>query len=115
MNNVTFGEGGFWYYETLADGAPEAAANGTAAPAWSGHYRFLKTVEVSLLTQRRLLAPFGLEGGDAGAKRRNVRVSPDGRRIEVPGATSFAAEAGECLLIETPGGGAWGMPMATAR
>ena len=81
---------------------------------WSGgdglvrQYRFLKPVEVSLLTQRRALAPFGLQGGKDGAKGRNLRLTAAGEWAELSGATSYAADAGEGLAIETPGGGGWG-------
>lgn len=71
-------------------------------------YRFLKPVEVSLLSQRRILAPFGLEGGETRAKGENVRVTAAGERAELPGARSYAAEAREELIIETPGSGGWG-------
>jgi 5-oxoprolinase (ATP-hydrolysing) len=54
------------------------------------------------------LAPFGLEGGEVGARGRNVRVSAEGQKSEVPGAIAFTAEAGEGLIIETPGGGGMG-------
>jgi 5-oxoprolinase (ATP-hydrolysing) len=151
MNNVTFGDGTFGYYETLAGGAgagpgfhgasavhthmtntritdPEVLETrypvrlerfekrlGSGGQGqWNGgdglirHYRFLKPVEVSLLTQRRLLAPFGLQGGKAGARGCNLRVTSGGERIELSGSTSYAAEPGEGLIIETPGGGGWG-------
>jgi 5-oxoprolinase (ATP-hydrolysing) len=81
---------------------------------WSGgdglirQYRFLKPVEVSLMAQRRALAPFGLQGGEAGARGKNLRLTAAGGQAELPGATSYAAEAGEGLVIETPGGGGWG-------
>jgi len=71
-------------------------------------YRFLKPVEVSLLSQRRILAPFGLECGEARAKGENVRVTAADERAELPVARSYAAEAREELIIETPGGGGWG-------
>jgi 5-oxoprolinase (ATP-hydrolysing) len=83
---------------------------------WSGgdglipQYRSLKPVEVSFLTQRRALAPFGLQGGEAGAKGKNLRLTAAGERAELPGATSYATEAGEGLIIETAGAGGWGAP-----
>ena len=73
-------------------------------------YRFLKPVEVSLLTQRRHSAPFGLEGGESGERGENLRATAAGERVELPGAISYAAEAGEQLSIETPGGGGFGVP-----
>jgi 5-oxoprolinase (ATP-hydrolysing) len=72
------------------------------------HYRFLREVQVSLLTQRRLLAPFGMEGGEAGAKGKNIRILPDGQWSELPGSTAYSAAIGEALIIETPGAGGWG-------
>jgi 5-oxoprolinase (ATP-hydrolysing) len=72
-------------------------------------YRFLKPVEVSLLTQRRVLAPFGMEGGEAGAWGKNLRITAAGEQVELLGATSYAADPGEELIIETPGGGSWGI------
>jgi N-methylhydantoinase B/oxoprolinase/acetone carboxylase alpha subunit len=58
------------------------------------------------LTQRRTLAPFGMEGADPGAKGNNIRVRVEGQREVLPGATSYSADAGEALIIETPGAGA---------
>jgi 5-oxoprolinase (ATP-hydrolysing) len=71
-------------------------------------YRFLKPVEVSLLTQRRVLAPFGMEGGNSGSKGKNIRVRVDGAWIGLPESTTYSASAGESLIIETPGSGGWG-------
>jgi 5-oxoprolinase (ATP-hydrolysing) len=165
MNNVTFGDGTFGYYETLGGGSGAVGPRGTAGetdfrPGADGasavhthmtntritdpevletrypvrlerfairrgsggpggrkggdglirHYRFLKAVEVSLLTQRRAIAPFGLQGGGAGAKGKNFQITAAGARVELPGTASYAAEAGEGLIIETPGGGGWGCP-----
>jgi 5-oxoprolinase (ATP-hydrolysing) len=81
---------------------------------WNGgdglvrQYRLPKPVEVSLLTQRRLLPPLGMGGGGNGAKGRNVRILKDETEAELPGATAYRAEEGEGLRIETPGGGACG-------
>lgn len=75
------------------------------------HFRFLKPVQISLLTQRRILAPFGMEGGESGTKGKNLRVTAEGPRLDLNGSTSYAAEAGEELIIETPGGGGWGCPI----
>ncbi|MDB5050713.1 MAG: hypothetical protein JWO30_3784 [Fibrobacteres bacterium] len=151
MNNVTFGDGTFGYYETLAGGAGagpgfhgasavhthmtntritdpevletrypvrlerfEVRRGSGGSGQWNGgeglvrQYRFLKPVEVSLLTQRRVLAPFGMEGGEPGKKGKNLRITAGGGQTDLPGATSYTAEAGEGLIIETPGGGAWG-------
>ena len=66
---------------------------------------FLAPVEVSLLSERRSRAPFGLCGGGPGAPGRNLL---NGR--ELPARTTFQAVPGDRLRIETPGGGGYGKP-----
>ncbi len=68
------------------------------------------TARVSLLTDRRTRAPYGVEGGEPGAVGRNVIVRADGREERAPSRGSFALAEGESLRIETPGGGGWGAP-----
>jgi N-methylhydantoinase B len=67
----------------------------------------LGPAQVTLLTERRILAPYGLCGGAAGAKGRNVLIE-NGRPSELPGKCNMQVEAGASLRIETPGGGGWG-------
>lgn len=69
---------------------------------------FLREVEVSFLTQRRVTSPRGLHGGGDGTTGRQVRIHPDGREEELAGIVTYRAEAGERVRIETPGGGGWG-------
>lgn len=68
-------------------------------------YRFLEPATVSVLTERRTRAPWGLEGGEAGTTGVN-RL--DGEAM--PGKFTREVRAGQVLSIETPGGGAWGRP-----
>ncbi|MGA2258090.1 MAG: hydantoinase B/oxoprolinase family protein, partial [Thermoguttaceae bacterium] len=49
--------------------------------------------------------PYGLEGGQPGALGRNVLQRADGAIEVLPGVAYFKASAGDCLTIETPGGG----------
>ena len=73
-------------------------------------YEFLAPVTVTLLTERRTRAPFGLAGGEDAAPGRN-RIERAGRSLEdVPGHAERALDAGDRLVIETPGGGGWGEP-----
>lgn len=65
---------------------------------------FLRPLQVSLLAQHRAVAPYGCEGGEPGQCGRQIL---NGR--ELPGITAFAAQAGDRLIIETPGGGGWGI------
>jgi 5-oxoprolinase (ATP-hydrolysing) len=75
---------------------------------------FLRSVEVSLLTQRRgPYPPYGLAGGRSGALGENVRIHADGSRELLPAQTHYRAEADEILEIRTPGGGGYGEPTSS--
>jgi len=67
------------------------------------------TVEVpvtaSLLTERRRIAPRGIEGGRDGATGENLL---DGEPI--PAKTTREVEAGATVTVRTPGGGGYGDP-----
>ena len=151
MNNLTFGDETFGYYETICGGAgaaenyhgasaththmtntritdpeiletrhpvrllqfsirPNSGGNGR----WRGgdgvirHFMFLKNLQISLLAQRRRIAPFGLNNGEAGKMGENIRIQADGTRVQLEGNASYQAEQGEELMICTPGGGGWG-------
>ena len=69
-------------------------------------YQFLEDADVSLLTERRIHPPWGLQGGEAGLCGRNEL---DGQ--ELPGKVQFNAVAGQTLTIMTPGGGGYGRPI----
>jgi 5-oxoprolinase (ATP-hydrolysing) len=146
MNNLTFGNERFGYYETIAGGA--GAGDGFAGASgvhthmtntritdaeilesrfpvrlWrfslrrgsGGEGRFrggdgvvreleaLVPLELSILSERRTRAPFGLAGGGAAQPGHNLH---QGR--ELPGRASFHAQPGERVRIETPGGGGYG-------
>ena len=64
---------------------------------------FLRPLQVSLLTQHRVVAPYGLAGGEAGGLGRQ---SLNGEAL--PGIVALAVQAGDRLVIETPGGGGYG-------
>ncbi len=66
-------------------------------------YQFVGDAEVSLLTERRRLRPWGLSGGEPGRCGLNEL---DGE--EIPAKTSFNATSGQILTINTPGGGGYG-------
>lgn len=68
-------------------------------------YRTLSECTVTLLTERRRMAPRGARGGSDGRRGRNAM---DGR--DLPAKTQKALGAGTRLMIETPGGGGWGRP-----
>jgi N-methylhydantoinase B len=66
-------------------------------------YCFLAPAGVTLLTERRLHAPWGLQGGAAAACGEN-RLN----RQTLPPKITFAAVPGDRLTLSTPGGGGWG-------
>ncbi|MDQ3815650.1 MAG: hydantoinase B/oxoprolinase family protein [Armatimonadota bacterium] len=71
-------------------------------------YEFLADATVTLLSERRAVAPWGLAGGAAGAPGRNILVRTDGTVEELPSKFTRHISAGERLRIATPGGGGWG-------
>ena len=148
MNNLTFGNARFGYYETIAGGAGAgpgfAGASGVhthmtntritdpevlesrypvrllefalrrgsgGAGRWPGgdgvvrEIEFLEPMQVSILSERRTRAPFGLAGGAPGKRGRNTHEGRD-----VGGKASFEVAPGERVRIATPGGGGYGPP-----
>ena len=146
MNNLTFGDETFGYYETICGGAG-AGPDFDGASAVHTHmtntritdpeilerrfpvrliefsvrrgtggegrrrggdgvvreFEFLRPLDVSLLSERRERAPFGLDGGGSGTPGRallNGKV--------MPGKFAVRVEPGDRLRIETPGGGGFG-------
>jgi N-methylhydantoinase B len=63
--------------------------------------------EVTLLADRRMVRPYGLEGGAEGAAGRAVLREGDEER-ELRGKCSSRVKRGAVLRLETPGGGGWG-------
>lgn len=66
---------------------------------------------VTVISERRVLAPPGAAGGGPGRRGRNARVvARTGRVEELPGKFQRRFEAGDVLIVESPGGGGWGRP-----
>jgi N-methylhydantoinase B len=65
----------------------------------------LGAAQVTLLADRRIFAPYGLNGGAPGAKGRS-RLNSE---TDLPGKCNLQAKAGDIIRIETPGGGGWGV------
>lgn len=106
--------------EAIERGAPVRIArytlrhgSGGAGRFWGGdglvrEYEFLEPVEVSVLSERRTRAPYGLAGGEPGATGENDLRLPDGSEERLPGKFRRTLPAGAHLTIATPGGGGWG-------
>jgi N-methylhydantoinase B len=67
----------------------------------------LADAQVGLLCDRREFAPYGLAGGEPGARGRN-NLLVKGRAKRLPAKCSLYAPAGAVVRVETPGGGGWG-------
>ena len=70
-------------------------------------FRFLAPAEVTLLTDRRQIGPYGLAGGNSGKPGRNILVRMRKPKV-LPAKTRFEVSTDDLLRIETPGGGGWG-------
>ena len=68
----------------------------------------LEPMTVTLVASRRTVAPFGLAGGSAGAPGAQRVERVDGRVEQIAGRTRVELEAGDRIVIETPGGGGYG-------
>lgn len=151
MNNFTFGNAQYQYYETICGGAGAGPDfDGTSAVhthmtnsritdpevlEWrfpvvleafeirrdSGgkgrqcggdgvhrRMRFREPMTATILSNRRRVPPFGLEGGEPGAPGRNRVIRADGRVEEIGSTGSVEMACGDVFVIETPGGGAFG-------
>jgi N-methylhydantoinase B len=67
----------------------------------------LVPARMSLLSDRRRHAPYGLHGGDEGLRGRD-HVIRHGRAEAIASKGSWQLEAGDRVRIETPGGGGYG-------
>jgi N-methylhydantoinase B/oxoprolinase/acetone carboxylase alpha subunit len=85
-----------------------------AYPGGDGIERELELMEpttVSLVTERRVSRPWGLDGGDPGAPGENWLI-PDGdesRARRLPDKCTVEVAAGDVLRLLTPGGGGYGL------
>lgn len=77
-------------------------------------YRFLRAGEISLHDDRWLTKPWGVNGGEPGARSSKTLVrASDGARIALPSKGDFiAVKEGDVLEWRTWGGGGYGAPYA---
>ena len=152
MNNFTFGNEKYQYYETICGGSG-AGANfaGTDAvhthmtnsrltdpevlelrypvllesfslrpgSGGEGEYnggngvirrlKFLEPMTANILSNHRLVSPFGLNGGEAGKVGVNKVQRQDGTQEDLDSTATVEMETGDVFIIETPGGGGFGV------
>lgn len=73
----------------------------------------LAASRMSLLSDRRKRAPYGLQGGDAGALGRAFIIRADGSKEQLASKGSWDLQPGDRVRIETPGGGGFGVARAS--
>jgi len=87
-------------------GGAHAGGSGTRR-SWQA----LVPCTVSLLGDRRLAGAWGAQGGETGQPGRDRLISERGERSPASKG-SVQLEAGDVVIMETPGGGGWGPPQA---
>ena len=70
-------------------------------------YQFHTPTQVSVISERRTHAPYGVQGGESGKKGRNLLMSR-GKKRNLRSKVNIQAKDGDILRIETPGGGGYG-------
>jgi 5-oxoprolinase (ATP-hydrolysing) len=153
MNNFTFGNADYQYYETIAGGAG-AGPGFDGASAVQTHMtnsrltdpeiletrfpvilerfairrgsggqgvhrggdgverviRFREAMQAGILSNRRRVAPRGIEGGGDALAGVNRVLRADGSAETLSATASADLAAGDAFVIETPGGGGFGTP-----
>lgn len=72
--------------------------------------RFLEPMTAAILSNRRRVPPFGVDGGLPGAVGRNSVERADGTREALGSTAEVQMRPGDVFVIETPGGGGFGSP-----
>ena len=82
---------------------------------WNGSNGVRRSVELltetamlSIQSERREHAPFGLLGGSSGSKGRNLLIQ-EGEVKHLPAKVTKELKKGDIIIIETPGGGGYGI------
>lgn len=74
---------------------------------------FLEPVQCSILSERRVHRPYGMQGGGPGQTGLNFWVTKDEetggeRRVNLGGKNTVKVRRGDRVVVMTPGGGGWG-------
>ncbi len=121
MNNIAIGgqtdnsRAKFTYYETIAGGAVWAHYRFW----WGGRFRgglgirraikvLITNATLSLQSERRKYQPKGLCGGGNGRAGKNYLIRSK-KRLNLPSKVTMPLEEGDIVVIETPGGGGYGV------
>ncbi|KAM5341183.1 hypothetical protein ACJ41O_015292 [Fusarium nematophilum] len=69
---------------------------------------YLIDMHAGILSERRAFQPYGMAGGEPGARGENLWIRKNGRTINVGGKAACRVQAGDRMRILTPGGGGYG-------
>jgi 5-oxoprolinase (ATP-hydrolysing) len=72
------------------------------------HFKFLDDLDLSLLTERRVYAPYGLDGAQDGKLGENWLICASGKEEKLASKVSLKLKSGDELRVLTPGGGGFG-------
>ena len=104
-----------WRYPVVLESFGVNRGSGGAG-RWRGgdgtlrRIRFLEEMELTVLSQHRLIAPYGLAGGGPGRCGRNWVERACGAVHEMRGQDHCTVEPGDVFVLETPSGGGYGSP-----
>jgi 5-oxoprolinase (ATP-hydrolysing) len=77
---------------------------------------FQVPLQVSILSERRVHRPFGMDGGGSGQPGLNLVIKKQAHRsMNLGGKNSIWVGPGDRIRIETPGGGGWGVSNRSSR
>ena len=71
-------------------------------------YEFFVPTQVSILSERRNFAPYGVLGGKEGKRGKNLLIPYKGNKKILGPKANLKVQSGDILRIETPGGGGYG-------
>ena len=76
-------------------------------------YRVLcDDMSVTTMFERRVVPPYGLQGGEPGAPFRVTVVRADDSRFDLPGKANIRLDRDDVVIVESCGGGGYGAPEA---
>ncbi|WP_426501443.1 hydantoinase B/oxoprolinase family protein [Streptomyces sp. D54] len=102
-----------WRLPALLEGFTVRDGSGGAG-RWHGgdgverRIRFLEPVTVALLSGHRRVPPYGAGGGEPGALGEQHIERADGELVPLEGCDTAELDAGDVLVVRTPGGGGYG-------
>ena len=72
------------------------------------HIQFLEDMQAAIISNNRIIAPMGLNGGEDAARGENWLYSEDGQIKMLGSSEEVSVKKGDIFIIKTPGGGGYG-------